>query len=220
MKASLSLVILAVAAVSQATIIDDFTTGEYTNAITSGISLGYQTGSMLGGARGTYMQVLNNPLGVPSLNLMILNGMSITSSGTLLEGRVQLGYGYLIDNGQIGTQDLNHDFTGESAFKVDFLANDLPLTMNVYAGDYETTMAQATVNVAGGEVDPFTVLVPFSSFAGSVNWNDVDQVVFEFITSPSGDFALSNIQSVPEPASIAALALGGVALINRRRRNR
>ncbi len=217
MKATWSLILVAAAAVSQATLIDDFTTGGYTNSISSGYALAFQNGSMMGGERGVYMEVVDNPLTVPELQVYIGNGMQITTTGTLLQARVQLGYGYT-SNGSGGwdTADLHQDFTGDDAFRVHFLANDLALTMTLFAGSVGGNWGNSVVAVDPDQ-SPFTVTVPFASFSDSVDWTDVNQIVFQFDTSPSGDFAISKVETVPEPASIAALGLGALTLLRRRR---
>ncbi len=220
MKVSWSLILLAAAAASQAVLIDDFTTGEYSSEITSGYEMDLQHGDMLSGARGTYMRVLSNPLETPALSYVIQNGVAIVSSGTLLRGFVEFAYGYALEGDTPIPQDMNLDLSGDSAFRIHFLANDLPLSVAVLAGQYNTGFWRGTIDVPGGQLDPFTVDVPFSSFEEGIDWADVDQIVFDITGSPSGDYAISRLETVPEPASIAVLAMGAAALIARKRRSR
>jgi hypothetical protein len=46
---------------------------------------------------------------------------------------------------------------------------------------------------------------------------DVDAIVFDFDGAADGDYAFSNMQAVPEPASLAVLALGALVVTRRRK---
>lgn len=200
--------ILFAASYAQALVIDDFTSGPYAVSLQSGSDSADQSGTMLGSERHTYVEVESNPLN-QYLDFTIASGLAITSSGTLLNAYVEILYGF--------NSDLNVDFSGFNAFKVNFLSNDLPMTMLVGLGSTSSSQFEViSVPVASGV--GFSVTVPFSLFTSFTAFGDVDFLGFGFDSVANGDYAIGGLEAVPEPATMAALAVGLGALVARRRR--
>jgi hypothetical protein len=216
MKKTILLAGILVSAVSQAVMIDDFTTGPYAVSLQTGSDLNFQAaGGVPGGVRGTYVEVLSNPQN-QFLDFSISNGFAISSAGNRVRTLVQAGYGFDLGG---NPADLNwHLLSQATDIAVNFDFNDLDLVMNIYVVTTGSGFSVASVNVAGNQLDTFQVLVPLANFVGSGDLTDVDQIVFEFINDASGDYALASFEAVPEPASIAAVGLGLAALARRRRK--
>jgi len=109
-------------------------------------------------------------------------------------------------------------FGVQNTFAIDFLAidQDALLTVQWTSG---TALATGQANVTAGN-SLQTVLVNATSIGAGFDWNNVSTVQFS-VSGPSGlDFKVDRIQTeaVPEPASIIALGIGGLALIRRRRK--
>ena len=51
----------------------------------------------------------------------------------------------------------------------------------------------------------------------ATSFNSLDSLYVKCSSTNSGDFDLASIEVVPEPTSLAALAVGAVALIRRRK---
>ena len=93
---------------------------------------------------------------------------------------------------------------GGSAYELDITALDTE-------GDSDTV--NTSIFSAG------QILVDYDAFTG-VDFTSIDSLTFEFITqNPGGDITLNEItREVPEPTTAGLLALGGMALLARRRR--
>ncbi len=226
MRNSLALLAFAAAAVSQAVVIDDFSSGPHSGSLVSGWTEAYQAGSMLGGSRLIRYDVLTDSdaygggVGGPAVSVDLGDGRAIVSSGALAQASFSLQYGYVPEGDGYAVGDMVTDLSGDSAFRLSFLANDLPMEVRVYASDTGWMSAMALVVVPGGQTSPFTVEIPYADFNNTIDWTNIRDLDFGFELSRSGDFAITKLETVPEPASIAALALGGAAFISRRRRNR
>lgn len=190
--------------------IDDFSSGPYNVTIFSGSDFNTEAGTMDGGNRGNTLTVESNPLNQP-LNLDIgSGGLSVINSGTLTDGKLLLEYGTY-------GSDLNDNLSGFDRFRINFLANDNPMKVTITVSTTGGGTSSMMKSVAGGQFSAFTEDFLFSGFAGGANFSDLDKISFLFDSSASGDFAVDSLQAVPEPATMAALAVG-LSLIARRRR--
>lgn len=210
---------LCASSFSFAVMIDDFTSGSDNATIFTGSLVEFQGGSMVGGERDVEMRIFNNPQQQP-MDYFIGNGLEITSNGFGIDSRFTLQYDGRGDETYGGTS-LNAgpgispalDLSGQNRFRVNFVGNDLAVKVNAIVIGGGTSTASINVPSNGGSQD-----IMFSSFSGGANFGALTSITFQFEPVTSGDFALSSIEAVPEPASMVALALGASALIARRRR--
>jgi hypothetical protein len=127
------------------------------------------------------------------------NDAGVTSTG---------GFAYLLTTAR--------DLSGTSAFKVDYLTNNSVGTVKVFVtdADYNTATYSA---VAGVSASPFSVFATPTS--GNIDLTRVTGVYFQFGNGGSGQtLSVGHVESVPEPATMAALGLGALGLLKRRRR--
>lgn len=223
MKRIAFLATLAVAGSAHAIVIDDFTTGSFSQDLTTGSWVGSQAGSMLGGERDAGFVVLDNPQSV-NVHMEAGSGFYVGAGGSQAMAEFGLDYdgaGDEIDNTapfEYGPGLTGFGLSASESVRISFLANDQDLTVNVFAlSGQGTGTSSSTTIVAGGQTSPFDVDFSFASFTGNADLSNIDRLVIVFDTSPSGDFALSQVSTVPEPASMAILGLGALGLIRRRR---
>ncbi len=226
MKAT-RLIILGLAAATvagaQAVVLDDFTTGAYSVEIGPAVGssdLHFQAASVIGGIRATYLKILQNPRnGKLAMQTGPIDGFGFHSvaADNRLVGFTQLGYGF--STSSVGSNPLNANWSGLNKLNVNFDSNDLDLSMMVtVVSNVEGSFnfIQTSRTVLGGR--PATAFTESFDLSGLAQRNDVDAVLLEFTTSPGGDFALTSVEAVPEPASIAAIALGALGILGRRRK--
>lgn len=216
---------MALAGASQATIlIDDYTSGSGSDTIGgNSTNFVFQNGTMLGGDRLLWHTISSNPLNLTH-SATVINGILSVAGKTQVDSMTQVAYGYQPSStGGFTFQDMNSDFSAETAFKVTCLSNDLTGTMTVYVRSAAVnggSFLSSTMNlVPGMNSTTHTYDFAFSNFAG-MNWADIDQVVLEINNDASGDTVIDTFEAVPEPTTMVALAAGAIALAARRRRIR
>lgn len=191
--------------------IDNFSTGPYSASLSNLASdAALQSAAVPGGTRATQVSITANPLS-QTARFDIGSGLLTLNGDTLVRTFSGLAYGFEA----AGPDDLNLNLSADDRFRVVFLANDLPLDLTMQVTTNGAVTATAPQVVPGGITSTTAIDIPFSAFAGA-NFSDIDQIRFMFSTSPSGDFALSNLSTVPEPASLGLFG-AGVALLLRRR---
>jgi len=201
---------------AHALMIDDFSTGNINDSITSGNNVLVTAATVPGGFRYTNNIIDANPLN-RSHSVIVTSGVFVSDSQTLVDAQAWIAYG--VDANSNFTNDLNLDLSGNDRFRFTFASNDLPATiqMQVYQNGFGAPLS-AIYNIAPNMIlTNQTVEIMFSDFAG-VNFADVDGIGIFIDTTASGDVVLDSFEAVPEPASMVALGLGVAALVARKKR--
>lgn len=197
-----------------AIVIDDFSTGPYSASLSNLASdAALQSAAVPGGTRATQVSITANPIS-QTARFDISGGLLTLNGDIFVQTFSGLAYGFEA----AGPDDLNLNLSGDDRFRLNFLANDLPLNLTMQVTTNGVVTATAPQVVPGGITSITAIDVPFSAFAGA-NFSDIDQIRFLFSTSPSGDFALSNLSTVavPEPAALSLIGAGMTLFLRRRR---
>jgi hypothetical protein len=220
-KLSILIVACGVAAASQAYVIDDFTTGSYNSGyISSGSVFGWTAApGASGGIRGTLLNIQSNPLGNDArLRVQSSFGVFQVSAEPGVDAAVQAAYGFANNSTSVGSNALNLNFTSTPKIQLTVRSNDLALETDVYlitnngASSYVRSMV-----IPGGITASSPQVMTFDFSSDAAMLGDVDAIVFDFDGAADGDYAFSNMQAVPEPASLAVLALGALVVTRRRK---
>ncbi len=143
------------------------------------------------------------------------SGVGSFSTDAEVDGHFSLSYSNPPGQGK--------DYTATKALKLNFLYLDRDMTIKTYAESTKsgvgTKTGTETLNIAPSAT-PFSVT--FQNFSTVIDWDSVTIFTFSMDPIQGGDFQLSSIEAVsaavPEPSSLAALAMGGLVLLKRRKR--
>lgn len=204
---SLLLIVPATATI----VIDDFSTGDNSQSLTSGQSYYFQNGSMLGGNR-VEVGGITSGLG-SNLTLDVSSGVFTAKKGATTTGFAQVAYGY-VPGSPVTFSDLNADFSAESKFCVTVNSNDTTGLLSVYTISNNVVWGVSTP--IGVITNPTDVFFDFSSYTG-INFSDIDQIIVDVSTGVGGSASLDVVMAVPEPATLFILGTGGLAMVSRRR---
>ncbi|MBS1724210.1 MAG: hypothetical protein JSS66_14805 [Armatimonadetes bacterium] len=201
---------------ARAALIDDFSVS-YFNSVQTGTWVDFQSGTMLSGERDVMFDVLSNPLGqfsdfdVDGLGHAIFSNGFGTSSNISLQydgindEAANTGPGKTLTNGGTGNALLSGF---NDTLRVAFLDNDHDVMV--------TAVARLNGNVIGSNSATRFANSGIGNLDIAMNPNvlaSADSLTFVFNGTSSSDYAISKIESVPEPASmtLAALLLGAIA---------
>lgn len=222
-----------VAAASNAQlVIDSFDQGAFTNALSSaGTFVKAQQGTVgtpinvLGGQRDVLLVLNSNPTTVPNaISASIVTGAGLSVVSTASEASGQFGLNYNGDDVQSNASAFSNpgpmlvDLSNYDRFRVFYRFADQNVAAsitvgangNVYTANF--TLPQQMVTSVN------SVDILYSSLGlSAANAVNTQYVSFNFDTAVAADFTLTEIQAVPEPATMAALGIGALALVRRRR---
>ncbi|MBS1710270.1 MAG: PEP-CTERM sorting domain-containing protein [Armatimonadetes bacterium] len=210
--------LLGFGCMAHALMIDDFSTGNINDQISTGSNSTYTAASVPGGNRWVYHSISANPLGLTHSNVVI-NGIFASDSKTSVDAGSIIGYGSdSAGSFTVGT-DLNLDLSTQNAFNINVLSNDLAATIQIAIRTNGGNLAFSSLhNLTPGMVmTPQVVTISFAEF-GAQNFADVDSIGIYLDTTASGDTVIDSFEAVPEPASLIALGLGAAALVARKRK--
>ena len=202
---------------AHAALVDDFTTGAYTSAyINSGNEFANTAASGVpGGARYTNLAVQSSVNGDDArVRVATTQGTFAVSNGPGVDATVRLGYGFSSAAAAPGSNPLGLNLSTSPIIKINFRSNDLaqPVKATLYLANNTTISRTVT---AASSFSPFSTSLDFSADAAALG--SVSAITLDFDPASDGDFAITNVSTVPEPASMAALGLGIAAMLRRRR---
>lgn len=164
--------------------IDNFMTGPYRSPdLTTGSVTDTEAGTMLGGRRTTRLQVGGNPYELPSTAIIAPAEKSLLAVSSGYRGWTALHLFYGLRS-EAFPDVLRADLSCFDRFQVHFVANDLPLNINVQVKSASSPVVyQCGVNTAGGQTNGFLLEFPFDCFVTNdpahppVDWTRIDRVL-------------------------------------------
>ncbi len=179
------------------------------------------TSQTIGGVR-SYVVAGQGP-GTGVTTLAVLGGRAGLGTLTMVSpyiGQWTLKYGYMLN----GTpSDLNANLVSSSGAPNTGIL--IQMVSAEYAYNLDLTLISNGISrtaslVEPANMNPHNVFVPFSTPSlNGVSFSDIDQISVRLTGLPDGDYNIDAISAnVPEPASIALLAVSGLLAVRRRRR--
>jgi len=237
----LRLILLAVfcsvmlSSASGSIVIDDFTTGTFTDQIVAGSFNNHlDTGTMLGGFRRAVNFATPN-IGNPNATTAVQNGTwSLTNSGGGIQV-VALMWGRTGNHSSISIDPtdptLNLDLSqGDQFFEYDLEWADpnTSISLRVWSGVDEGNLRFGSSNntFPQGVTSPQTTRINFSQFgqfSNSLDFTDIDGIALVLDFPTSDDFKLTEFRvgaspaSIPEPSSTGVIFAMALAFASRRR---
>ncbi len=207
------------AAISNAAFVDDFNLGAYDSGLlTSGSNSQWiNAGNVPGGTRYAKIEIESNDFGDDGrARTFTTPGVYNVSSGTGVNVKTLLGYGFSSGS---ATPDapLNLNWAGAPVFLINVRNTDLSVPVTVEIGS--TTLGQSAIRMGTLPAAVTSGNVPVNfDFTGEAFLGDVDYIKVSFDPQSEGDFTISDMQVVPEPATLAGVSAAILAFARRRRR--
>lgn len=229
-KIFIPLTLVAMAAVSQAVVIDTFSDNQSATFATDGYSVNSAPGGTIAsaGARTFSADITANPnnrfirMQNTSGNLVIQTGSGVAGNafiiltGALNSGAPNSGsssFPVLSDH-----TPMNLDLSGYNALEIDYLGNDQAST-GISVVVYDNMFANSGVSaVFNPTVGNGTLIIPFSSIFSTVPANSVGLIGLRVGLPNGNDIAFGEVRAVPEPGTMIAMGAGLLALARRRRK--
>ncbi len=216
-KQILILATLSAVASANAILLDNFTTGAYSVSLSlyqDDLHLSPAAG-VLGNQRLTYLGVSGNPHSLHG-GMTIGNGLASFNNDTRVETYAQLIYG----GDLVGITPLNYNMLAMNSIDINFDSNDQDLLVYVDLFRHSelgfSLYTQTRVITGGRSGTPFTESFDIS---GDSLRGDVDMISITMVSAPGGDYALTKVSAVPEPATMTVLAAGLSTIFARRRKS-
>ena len=221
--------LLGAVSVANAGLIDNFNTGASSVTTNSTTPQAYTSAVAAGVPGGTrYLgQNYNGPVSRnAAATVDAFNGAFNVSTPFGAETITALAYGNItapVTGGNapdwfIDTTKPNLGVGGDT-LRLNFNGNEQKLFVTVFLNS-ELGLTSYAKTISGNQFTPFSVDITAGDLVGSApgtTFNNFDSLLIRFGSTNSGDFELGSVEAVPEPASIAALAVGAVALLRRRK---